>query len=108
MHSPISVFVAVVFCKNTSIIFRSVVGRCRQKLLCDVLVVAGDTEISAHRAVLASCSPYFYAMFTGELAESKADRIVLQEIDGRALALLIDFIYMAEVSVTEDNVQVRR
>ena len=79
----------------------------RQKLLCDVLVVAGDTEIAAHRAVLASCSPYFYAMFTGDLAESKADRIVLQEIDGRALALLIDFIYTAEVSVTEDNVQVR-
>ena len=75
-------------------------------MLCDVLVVAGDIEISAHRAVLASCSPYFYAMFTGELTESKADRVVLQEIDGRALTLLVDFIYTAEVSVTEDNVQV--
>jgi len=75
-------------------------------MLCDVLVVAGDIEISAHRAVLASCSPYFYAMFTGELTESKADRVVLQEIDGRALMLLVDFIYTAEVSVTEDNVQV--
>lgn len=77
----------------------------RQKMLCDVLLVADNIEISAHRAVLASCSPYFYAMFTGELTESKADRVVLQEIDGRALTLLVDFIYTAEVSVTEDNVQ---
>ncbi len=45
-------------------------------------------------------------MFTGELAEAKADRIVLQEVDGKALSLLIDFVYTAEVHVTEDNVQV--
>ena len=76
-------------------------------MLCDVLIVVDDIEIAAHRAVLASCSPYFYAMFTGELTESKAERVVLQGIDGRALNLLVEFIYTAEVSVTEDNVQVR-
>ena len=78
----------------------------RQNLLCDVLLVADTVEIPCHKAVLAACSPYFYAMFTGELAEAKADRIVLQEVDGKALSLLIDFVYTAEVHVTEDNVQV--
>ena len=78
----------------------------RQNLLCDIVLVADGLEIPCHRAVLAACSPYFYAMFTSDLAEARADRIVLQEIDGKALSLLIDFVYSGEVQVTEENVQV--
>ena len=79
---------------------------CRQNLLCDVILVADGLEIPAHRAVLAACSPYFYAMFTGDLTEAHTERIVLQEIDGKALALLVEFMYTAEIQVTEENVQV--
>lgn len=74
--------------------------------LCDVTLLAGDIEILAHRAVLASCSPYFYAMFTAEMAESKAKKVTLQQIDPAALSMLIDFVYTSEIHVTEDNVQV--
>ncbi len=77
----------------------------KQILLCDVILVAEGVEVPAHRPVLAACSSYFYAMFTGELSESKAERIQLQEIEGRALSMLVDFIYTSEISVTEDNVQ---
>lgn len=50
----------------------------RQSRLCDVVLVVEELEIPAHKAVLAACSPYFYAMFTSDLSEAKADRIVIQ------------------------------
>lgn len=77
----------------------------KQNLLCDVTLVADSAEIPAHKMVLASCSPYFYAMFTG-FTESRADKITIQGVDGQALQLLIDYVYSAEIQVTEDNVQV--
>ncbi|XP_049826565.1 ring canal kelch homolog isoform X2 [Aethina tumida] len=77
----------------------------KQKLLCDVTLVANTVEIPAHKMVLASCSPYFYAMFSS-FEESRQDRITLQEVDHQALSLLVEYAYTSEVQVTEDNVQV--
>ncbi|EFA08330.1 ring canal kelch homolog [Tribolium castaneum] len=77
----------------------------KQRLLCDVILVADTVEIPAHKMVLAACSPYFYAMFTS-FEESKQDRIVLQEVDHQALQILVEYVYTSEVQVTEDNVQV--
>lgn len=62
-------------------------------------------EIPAHRMVLASCSPYFYAMFTG-FEESRQERITVQGVDFHALELLVEYVYTSFVEVTEDNVQV--
>lgn len=68
-------------------------------------LVAENVEITAHRMVLASCSPYFYAMFNS-FEESKQDKITLQGVDSHALSLIVNYIYTAEVLVTEENVQV--
>ncbi|XP_033871793.1 kelch-like protein 2 [Acipenser ruthenus] len=77
-----------------------------QNLLCDVTIVAEDVEFAAHRVVLAACSPYFHAMFTGEMSESRAKRVRIKEMDGWTLGMLIDYVYTAEIRVTEENVQV--
>lgn len=42
-------------------------NRMRQRgLLCDIVLHVSNKEIKAHKVVLASCSPYFHAMFTSE------------------------------------------
>lgn len=43
----------------------------RSLCLCDVTLVVQGKRIDAHRLLLASCSNYFKAMFTSEMAESR-------------------------------------
>lgn len=45
-------------------------------------------------------------VLTGEMAESRAKRVRIKEMDGWTLGLLVDYIYTAEIQVTEENVQV--
>ncbi|XP_019739597.1 kelch-like protein 3 isoform X1 [Hippocampus comes] len=77
-----------------------------KKMLCDVQLVAGSVMVAAHRVVLAASSPYFCAMFTGDMTESKAQQVEIGEVDGPTLTMLVDYIYTAQIEVTEDNVQV--
>ena len=73
--------------------------------LCDVELVVGDAKISAHRSVLAACSPYFYAMFNGELIESKQRAVHLKDVQKEVLDLLINFAYTGNLDVSVENVQ---
>lgn len=45
-------------------------NRMRQRgLLCDIVLHVSSKEIKAHKVVLASCSPYFHAMFTSRFSK---------------------------------------
>jgi len=73
-------------------------------ILTDVALVASGHEVKAHKSVLAACSPYFCAMFTG-FDEKNKSKITLQDVDPHALEILVNYVYTSEVDVTEDNVQ---
>ncbi len=73
--------------------------------LCDVVVKAGDLTLNAHRVVLAACSPYFNAMFSGGMKESQQGIVNFQSVHPKAIEALVDFCYLATVTVTMDNVQ---
>jgi hypothetical protein len=73
--------------------------------LCDIVLSVGNIEIHAHRLVLASCSPYFYAMFTNNLAESKQSVVTLKDMDASCVEILVNFAYTADITVNESNVQ---
>uniref|UniRef100_A0A3P9C6F7 Kelch like family member 17 n=1 Tax=Maylandia zebra TaxID=106582 RepID=A0A3P9C6F7_9CICH len=81
-------------------------NRMRQRgLLCDIVLHVSNKEIKAHKVVLASCSPYFHAMFTNEMSESRQTHVTLHDIDPQALEQLIQYAYTAEIVVGEGNVQ---
>ena len=78
----------------------------KRRELCDVLLLVGSRKIWAHRVILSACSPYFHAMFTGELQESRQKEVVIKDIDEHAMDLLVEFAYTSQIVVEESNVQV--
>jgi len=46
--------------------------------LADVEIVVNNRKFRCHKAFLAAISPYFRAMFTGGMIESRQNRVVLQ------------------------------
>ena len=76
--------------------------RCRQEL-CDVVLEVGSKRIYAHRVVLAACSPYFHAMFTGELQESKQTEVEIKDIDEHAMEILVEFAYASHIVIDESK-----
>lgn len=76
-------------------------------LLCDVTLVPGDGEeiFPVHRAMMASASDYFKAMFTGGMKEKDLMCIKLHGVNKVGLKKIIDFIYTAKLSLNMDNLQ---
>lgn len=73
-----------------------------QGLFVDATLEVGGVRIRAHRTVLAAHSPYIMALFTSGLAESTASSetpIVLQGVDGAAVAAIVDCMYTGELSL---------
>ncbi|XP_066294031.1 kelch-like protein 2 isoform X1 [Branchiostoma lanceolatum] len=70
----------------------------------DVVVEVECREYSCHRAVLATV-PYFKAMFSTNLLESKAKVITLHDIDSSSFFKLLDFAYTGEIQIGKDDVQ---
>jgi kelch-like protein 20 len=77
----------------------------REGKLCDVTLAVADELFPAHRVVLAGSSPYFQAMFTGDMEESRASKVTLHDMSPVAMRALLDYCYTASISITQENVQ---
>jgi len=59
--------------------------------------------IPAHKLVLSICSPVFFAMFCGEMAE-KSDSIDLPDCEYEGVLEMLRYLYSDEVKLNESNV----
>ncbi|XP_066275816.1 kelch repeat and BTB domain-containing protein 8-like [Branchiostoma lanceolatum] len=73
--------------------------------LTDVVLEVGGRSFPCHRAVLASCSPYFHGMFTSGYAEAKQERISIKEMTEVAMATILDYAYTSRLQTDPDQVQ---
>ncbi|KAI6656850.1 Kelch-like protein 3 [Oopsacas minuta] len=76
----------------------------KDSLLCDVVLRVDQQDLPAHKCVLAATSPYFRAMFTGNLSESRQSIVQLQQLDSAAVESLIQFSYSGNLEINEQNV----
>ncbi|XP_067003129.1 kelch-like protein diablo isoform X3 [Anabrus simplex] len=72
---------------------------------CDVTLSVDGVKFPAHRNVLASFSPYFKAMFTSKLAESRQAVVAVNGVEAPMMSLLLDYAYTSTTVITRANVQ---
>nr|CAD7260558.1 unnamed protein product [Timema shepardi] len=72
---------------------------------CDVTLLVEGDKFPAHRNVLASFSPYFKAMFTSKLAESRQSMVAVNGVEPAMMGLLLEYAYTSTVTITRSNVQ---
>ncbi|XP_009996114.1 PREDICTED: kelch-like protein 25 [Chaetura pelagica] len=78
----------------------------KRHLFTDVVLRAGNRAFHCHRAVLASCSRYFEAMFSGGLKESRDAEVNFHDsLHPEVLELLLDYAYSARVLINEENAE---
>ncbi|XP_077993440.1 kelch repeat and BTB domain-containing protein 8-like [Glandiceps talaboti] len=73
--------------------------------LVDVKLLVDRDEYPCHRVVLAASSPYFRAMFTHDVTESRKDQIRINGVESESMRLIIQYAYTSEVEINVENVQ---
>lgn len=73
-------------------------------VLTDVVLVVQEQVIAAHRVILATASPFFHALFTSGMKESREHRIELNEIHAPAFQELLKYMYLGQLHITGETI----
>ncbi|XP_078573056.1 kelch repeat and BTB domain-containing protein 2-like [Branchiostoma floridae x Branchiostoma japonicum] len=71
----------------------------------DLVLEVEGRRFPCHRLVLSAASPYFRAMFTSDMAESRQKTVVLQCLDAGMFEEILSYIYSGTLHVSLDKVQ---
>lgn len=77
----------------------------KSRTFCDITICVDGKEFYCHKVILSSFSPYFKAMFAGNMAESFQDKISINCMEASMVELLLDFAYTSEILINKSNVQ---
>ncbi|XP_078137307.1 kelch-like protein 34 [Sander vitreus] len=77
-----------------------------QRNMCDVVLEAGGVSFPCHRALLASSSEYFWALFGETTVERLAGSISLPALTPEGLNVILDFLYSGWLNVSPPTLPV--
>ncbi|KAH1006398.1 hypothetical protein HUJ05_007137 [Dendroctonus ponderosae] len=83
----------------------------KNRHFCDVILHVGNTEIHAHRAVLASASSFLFELFTNDQDQNqkRLENVITYKLNGgfdqNALEILTDYAYTAKLIVKYTQVK---
>ncbi|KAF0028476.1 kelch-like protein 34 [Scophthalmus maximus] len=75
-----------------------------ERRMCDVVLEAGGVSFPCHRALLASSSEYFWALFGETTAERLAASISLPALKAQGLDAILDFLYSGWLSISPSTI----
>ncbi|XP_066270474.1 kelch-like protein 21 [Branchiostoma lanceolatum] len=77
----------------------------KSEVLQDVVLEVQGRRFPCHRLVLCAASPYFRAMFTTDMAESRQKTVVLKGLEPAMFGEILSYIYSGTLHVSLDKVQ---
>uniref|UniRef100_A0A3Q1JQX6 BTB domain-containing protein n=1 Tax=Anabas testudineus TaxID=64144 RepID=A0A3Q1JQX6_ANATE len=77
-----------------------------ERKMCDVVLEAGGVYFPCHRALLASSSEYFWALFGETTTERLAGSISLSALTPEGLDVILDFLYSGWLSISPSTLPV--
>lgn len=74
----------------------------------DCVLKVGDRSLPCHKLIMAACSPYFRELYFSEDGTEIEDpnrEVVLEEVDPTIMDMVVNYLYSAEIEITDENVQ---
>ncbi|KAJ8253553.1 hypothetical protein COCON_G00201650 [Conger conger] len=72
---------------------------------CDVVIQVEGFTMKAHKIVLCACSPYFRALFTGNLNSSHKSTYNIPGVLPEMMKIIIEYAYTHSAVITEGNLE---